>query len=340
MAIYTRVYSQSSARQLVSGKGTGGGPLSGADLLEEFQKHADKWNPEPTALVSVSSRIIDTIKRALEKYYRNGESPADIWVAFIEFPADDTHESPGRVHSAYELARKCGHSNPEYFRYETVVEWAIPEHNVLHQVSLHTLMDRGLLTSNKAYLSQAIDESEPFSTKLLRRCVAEAIQRNSYYTFDLGFFLASFAKKFGARAPLRWTARQLFLDCVQLGMHGMDSARLYHVRRREDSSLLNIELSLEVEDAIGTVLYDWWLADIDFVQSYREYEDWEDVMEQIIVDGQVGFWETWHYNDHNGTARTLSEEERLAYETEHDDLLARHERIRARIEAEAVRIGL
>ncbi|KAG6365709.1 hypothetical protein INS49_007320 [Diaporthe citri] len=304
MAIYTRVYSPSSAGQLVSAKGTGGSPLSDADLLEEFRKHADIENREPTALVSVSERIIDTMKRALDKYYLDGESPADIWVAFVEFPADDTHGSPSRLHPASKLARDCELSNPQALRHETVIEWAIPERNDL------------------------------------RRYVARALQSKSDDPIGFGVFLASFAKKFGARAPLNWTAHQLFHDCIRCGIHDIDPVRLYYAHQRGEPSLVPIEFCLEVEDAIETALYEWWLADFDFVQAYRDYEDWESVMEELILDRQIGFWEAWHFGDHDGTARALSEEEKLVYDTAYDDLLAHNERIRANIEAEAVRIGL
>lgn len=65
---YTRVFSQSSAGELVSGKGLGGSPLSDTQLLDEFRIHSNKANREPTALLSVSTRSIDTVRRAFEKH--------------------------------------------------------------------------------------------------------------------------------------------------------------------------------------------------------------------------------------------------------------------------------
>lgn len=338
MAIYTRVYSHSSAGQLVSAKGTGGSPLSDADLLEEFRKHADKRNREPTALVSVSERIIDTMTRALNKYYGDGESPTDIWIAFIEFPADGTNESPSRLHPASKLARDCGLSDPQVFHYEAVIEWAIPESNVLHQVSLHTLMDRGLL--KESCLTQAILESEPFSTKDLKCFVSRDLQTHSYDPFGFGVFLASFAKKFGARAPLNWIAHQLFHDCVHRGIYDIDPVTLRYAHQREEPTLVSNEFLKEVEGAIKTALYDWWLGDVDFFQTYRDYEEWESVMEEIILDRQVSFWEAWHFGERDGKATALSEEEELAYKTAYDDLLDQNACIRAKIEKEGVRIGL
>lgn len=76
--IYTRAYSKSSAAQLVSAKGPIGDPSSATTLREEFRNHANPWNRQPTALVSGSDRIVDTLKRAFEKCYKDGEWPAAI----------------------------------------------------------------------------------------------------------------------------------------------------------------------------------------------------------------------------------------------------------------------
>ncbi|KAH6684761.1 hypothetical protein B0J14DRAFT_466184, partial [Halenospora varia] len=91
--------------------------------------------------------IVDTLKRAFDKHYgddyRDGESAADIWIAFIEVP-HTISESATRIHSAKELAEKCEHPEPNKFSHEVVFEWAIPEKYVVHKVLLQTLMKRGL----------------------------------------------------------------------------------------------------------------------------------------------------------------------------------------------------
>jgi hypothetical protein len=140
--IYTRVYSRGSAGQLVSSKAPKGDPLSQTDLRDEFRKHANRYNREPTALVSVSDRILDTVKRAFEKHYTDGESPPDIFVALIEIPAA-TLEEPARVHAARLLAEECRLPKPRLFSHEIMFEWAIPEKYILHSVSLQTLIGRG-----------------------------------------------------------------------------------------------------------------------------------------------------------------------------------------------------
>lgn len=84
--MYTRVYSERSAGTLESAKGPNGAPLSDIALLKEFRNHSKKWNRVSTALVSGSDHIVDTLKRAFEKHYEDGESSEDIWIAFIEVP--------------------------------------------------------------------------------------------------------------------------------------------------------------------------------------------------------------------------------------------------------------
>jgi hypothetical protein len=139
--IYTRVYSNTSPRQLVSGKGAKGSSLSRTQLRNEFRNHSVLRSQTPTALVSVSDRIIDTVKRAYEKHYIGNESPADIWIVFIKVPA--ATEDP-KIHPAFKLAEECGLPEPNLRYHEFVFEWAIPDEYVLHKVSLQTLMDRGL----------------------------------------------------------------------------------------------------------------------------------------------------------------------------------------------------
>jgi hypothetical protein len=84
--IYTRAYSKSSAGQFVSAKGLKGDPLSDTALLYEFRNHANIRNRKPTALVSVSDRIVDTLKRAFNKHYEDRESSADILGRFHRGP--------------------------------------------------------------------------------------------------------------------------------------------------------------------------------------------------------------------------------------------------------------
>ena len=82
-----------------------GNPLSDPALLEEFSGHADIWNREPTALVSASDRIVDTLKRAADKHHKNGDVPPDAWTAFIEVPPS-MNESATRIPFRERIGRK------------------------------------------------------------------------------------------------------------------------------------------------------------------------------------------------------------------------------------------
>ena len=323
--IYTRAYSNTSITQFVSAKGLKGNPLPYTALLEEFRKHANKQNREPTALVSASDRIVDTLKRAFDKHYKNGESSAEIWIAFIEVPPT-TNETTTRIHSAKELAENCELPEPNKFFYEVVFEWAIPEKFVLHEVSLQTLMKRGL---REHCLLQP-------DTEKVRRYNARELQGHD--PWEIGGTLGFFARKFGARAPLNWVSHQLFHDCVRAKIVNDDVVRLDYVHG--DTEIVDFQYFCNLDDGIGTSICDWWLSDIHFFSNYEEFKEWREMTEDNITWDLIEFWETWHDVDNDGTIEELSAKERLSYDEEKNRLLVEHERKRSAIEAEAVRIGL
>ncbi|KAH8197131.1 hypothetical protein TruAng_008697 [Truncatella angustata] len=308
--IFTRVYSKSSAAQLIAAKSPKG-TLSHGELLAEFQKHAYKSNQEATALVSVSDRIIDTVKRALDKHYTNGESPEDIWIAFIETPT----KTPPGVHAANGLAKESGFPRPNLFCHEYIFEWAIPEEYVLHTVSLQILMDRGL--DWEKYSTQ----NRPLSTKDLRHQIANELQHTSSVcsSWDVGIELASFARLFGARAPLSWIAHQLFYDCVWTEMDPEQQVvRLKFAN--ENIEIVDFEFFCDLDDGVDTALNDWWLADTSFFLRHKAFEDWRVAM---LCDTN-NFCESWHDVDVGDTVGKILWDEAL----------------KATIEAEAVMMGL
>lgn len=329
--IYTRAYSKSGARQFVSAKGPKGNPLSDTALAEEFQNHADKWNRKPTALVSGSDRIVDTLKRAFDKHYEDGESSADIWIAFIEV-LPTVNETTTRIHSAKELAEKCELSDPNKFSHEVVFEWAVPEEYVLHKVSLRTLLERGL---QEHYFLQP-STPEVRSTKEVRYYTARDLQRHD--PWEIGITLGVFAQKFGARAPLDWISHRLFRDCVRAKILNDDVVRLNYAH--EHTGIVDFTFFCDLDNGIETALYDWWLSNIDFFLDWEDFREWRDVTEDSMAWDLIEFWETWHDVDCDGTIKELSAKEKLLYNKEKKKLLVEHEKKRAYVEAEAVKIGL
>ncbi|KAL8669126.1 MAG: hypothetical protein Q9168_006266 [Polycauliona sp. 1 TL-2023] len=321
--IYTRAYSKSSAGRFVCAKAPKGDPLSCTALLEEFRNHANPDNREPTALVSGSDRIVDTLKRAFDKH--KGESSAEIWIAFIEIPPT-INETATRIHSAKELAKKCKHPKPNSFSYEVLFEWAIPEKYVLHEVSLQTLITRGL---QEHCLSQS-------STAEVRCYIARELQRHG--PWEIGVTLGFFARKFGARAPLNWVSHQLFHDCVWAKVMDDDTVRLNYDHGHTE--IVDFQFCCDLHDGIDTSLYNWWLSDIDFFLDHEEFKQWREVTEDSMTWDLIEFWETWHDVDYDGTIKELSAKEKLSYDVEKNKLLIEHKEKRAAIEAEAVKIGL
>ncbi len=330
--IYTRAYSKSSAGGFVSGKAWTGDPLSYKTLLEEFRKHANKRNRVPTALVSGSDRIFDTLKRAFDKHYEEGEASAEIWIAFIEVP----HTRAGtttRIYSAKDLAEKCELAEPDKFSHEVVFEWAIPEKYVLHEVSLQTLMKRNL---REDWLLQP-------STTEGRRSTARELRGHS--PWEIGVTLGFFARKFGARAPLNWVSHQLFHDCVRADILYDDVIRLTYAHEYtepvdEYTEIVDFQFFCDLDDGINTSLCDWWLSDISFFRDYEAFKEWREMIEDSMTSDLIEFWETWHGVDYDGTIKELSVKEKLLYDEQKSKLLAEHEKKKAAIEVEAVKIGL
>jgi len=322
--IYTRTYSNSSAGRLVSGKAPEGDTLSDTALLEQFSKHADRRNREPTALVSGSRRIVDSLARAFDKHYSDDESPADIWIAFIEVPPT-RNEDVTRIHSAKTLAEKCEHPEPNKFSHEVVFEWAIPEEWVVHKVSLQTLTNRGL----QARLFQ-------HPSAEARGYTARELQQQD--PWEIGVTLGLFARKFGARAPVNWISHQLFHDCVRAKILYDDMVRLKYAHGHFE--IVDSQFFFELDDGIDTSLCDWWFLDDDFLLDCEDFGEWRDMTEDRMTWDLNEFWETWHKVDYDGTIKELSAEETLLYDKAKNKLLVEHERKRAAIEAKAVEIGL
>lgn len=327
--IYTRTYSRRGAGQLTSAKEPRGGPLSHAELANEFRRHADKSNRVHTALVSVSDRIIDTVNRAFDKHYEDGEPAADIWIAFIRVPAT-IHTAPAQPHAAQSLAEECRDPEAGLYRHEFVFEWAIPESYLVHEVALQTLMDRGLTWEN---LTGGCLERLP--TFELRYCMAKRLQ-SIHDPWEAGIYLGSFARNFGARAPLDWVAHQLFYDCVRTKILEEDVVRLGDTHQPKRSEFVDFNFFCALDDGIETALIDWWLADLDFCFENEEFQEYRGEMEDSIVWDQVEFWEVWREaNDSSQRSRHISRCE-MAY----NKIIDRHREIRAAVEAQAVRIGL
>lgn len=286
-------------------------------------------------MVSVSNRIIDTVKRAFDKCYVNGDSPADIWVAFIEV-LERRDETPTQIHAAIPLAEECGILEANKFRHEIVFEWAIPKEFVIHEVSLQTLISRGLQRGEHFG-----PEPQSKSTAQLRRDIGTELKAigHSSGSWEVGVYLASFARTFGARAPLDWIAHTLFYDCIHTTIVDDDVVRVNYLDGRPEC--VNFDFFCELDDGVDTVLYDRWLADDRFFLDYEEFREQRDEIEDVITGNMMEFWEIWHDDvDYDGTVREISKKAKVVYDKVMDKMMADHERMRAALEREAVRIGL
>jgi hypothetical protein len=326
--IYTRAYSDSSARQLTSGRGPTGYQLTHSQLLFEFKKHKELSNRQPTALVSVSNRLIDTLTRALKKHYDRDEHPSNIWVAFIEIPDDPEPESV-RPHSALNLAEQCGEPNPELFSHEFLFEWAIPEEYVSHLVSLETLMGRW--QGNP--IMDAVLETPPSNTQELKETIAEQLGRVSddCSPWAIGEVLGDFASTFGARAPLWRIVYRLFEDCLFSGFFVRSEFDMFHLKFSSHQRMdVHVDWYHDLEQGPTAVLEDW-LERISFSADYDNFKKWEDAVE-ADMEGEEDMFLRWC--DQLGLQFPKSRDKNRG------ELSAKHRENRAALEREAVRIGL
>lgn len=232
-------------------------------------------NRIPTALVSVSSRIVDTCLRAFQKHYEYEEAANTIWIAFIDSPVRKDGIPVG-AHSAQTLARRFKTGNPGACRYEIVFEWSIPQEYVKHRVSLATLMERGLDWSKYGVAPRY---ELPTTEKLREAMAHDFVPSEPYLDFyEVGLGLGIDARCFGARAPSLWLAERLFCDCNRDGQ-------------------LILESHEELTDGIDRALIEWWLTDSEFLGAYEGLQAEEEMMEEVKLDLHTSFWQEWGPDD-------------------------------------------
>jgi hypothetical protein len=95
-----------------------------------------------------------------------------------------------------------------------------------------------------------------------------------------------------------------------------------------------------LDSGITTSLYDYWLLDVDFFQAYEELKDKRDIIEDAIIWDLIAFSETWYDIDDEGLMTVVCLQDSFSFDSAEKKLLDRHEKMRADIEAEAVKLGL
>ena len=198
---------------------------------------------------------------------------------------------------------------------------------MLHEVSLQTLIKRGF--QEHRFL-------EADDTRKVRRYIADGFHYQS--PWEIGITLGFFAQTFGARAPLDWIAHQLFHDGIRAKTINDDVVQLDYAHGHTE--IVDFQYLVDLDDGINTCLYDWGLTEPELILDYEEFDEWRAVTEDSMIDDLIGFWETWHDVDCDGTVIELSAEEELSWNEAMEALLDRHKKQRAAIEAGAVKIGL
>ena len=101
------------------------------------------------------------------------------------------------------------------------------------------------------------------TTEELRHCIAEELGPLGPYNggWVIGIYVGSFARTFGARAPLNWIARQLFDDCVRTKLIDEDSARLKFAHGHCET--VDGDFFSDLDYGIETALCGWWLEPLN-----------------------------------------------------------------------------
>jgi hypothetical protein len=265
---FYRCFSNSSAGGLISGKGRRRTRLSDDELYTEFSSHVLYPTKKPTALISVSSRIIDTLRRAFGKFHNDGEKPDQIWIAFVHVPDEDTH----LYHHAEGLAYQTQADSPRRLRYEYLFEWEIPKRYLIHKVSVATLLRRGF--SMEPYL---VDKKLP-PTSILRKQFASFFDPSNG-GYSIGLELGSLVRPFGARAPLYQIALQIQLDCSSMDIDNQIVECSYGENQVHYLDSADIR---DIEEGVEIALVDCWLLNSEFLDKYEEHSAWG-----LQVDAEV-----------------------------------------------------
>lgn len=328
---FIRCHSSASVGSFTSGRGAVGERLDDDELLAEFQRHRFLNNREPTALVSVSSRFVNTLSRALVKWYGIDEDeyqveqePAhEIFITFIKIPAPDI----GICHHARTLAEQLeDEENPVIYASEYVFEWEIPPKYIIHTVSLQTLIDRGLGIGR--YIAE---NGRPPSTDTLKDLMATSYLDDSIWQYEVGLNIGLMAKCFGARPPVLDIARQSIDECTvehYYDYHDLCLYVLFGSMESHKQCIVFDQLDLR-DDGIHTAIFEWWLCDETFNLEYDQYKEWVSELEQFME-------QDYFYDDElrDVYGDPVKEDREL------QEIKIRHERMKADIEGAAVELGL
>jgi hypothetical protein len=220
------------------------------------------------------------------------------------------------VHSAKALAERLNDPESGGFRYEFLVEGEIPKQWVLHQVSLKTLMSRGL--DEAEYFFRGDTATEGIRLQLAERMDSLSIENTSAV-------LGCFARYFGANAPVYWIADMLYRDClrpeiIEDDVVALNIYSLKDERAKSRNHYVDFDFFEELYMGIDIVLGDMWLANDEFLLAQEELEEWK-------ADEACNVWEE---------LESLSDDPDV-YQRAYGVLWSRYHR---EVEEQSVRIGL
>lgn len=203
--LFYRCYSTTSAGQLRSVRyHDGNSPLSGADVLYEFDNHRTRESfchkSSPWSCVPHSKEILlirRTPRNSPDRHY----SSAELW----------KQRRPSSCLGAWELAPQWHHENADVYKYEYLFKWKPPRNYVEDHVSVKTLLKReigwllGLQRCAKGF---------PTFRDMQNMLVDNILEPDPYST---GRWLGSLAQAFGSRTCTYELTFQILRECLSGG---------------------------------------------------------------------------------------------------------------------------
>jgi hypothetical protein len=164
--------------------------LTDVEKEEHFSNHADQSNRVPTCFISTTSDLIRAMKIAIEKDVQGEE---DVHISFIQ--SNDCV-------SAEALADEFG-LRSWLFKTEFLFPWEIEANEIVHVVSLATLIENQLLDRFKVLNDASLPPLQELREQICENNEKAWNKNRNTWPERSGRYVAKIAKCFGAGAPHR-----------------------------------------------------------------------------------------------------------------------------------------
>lgn len=206
------------------------------------QKRAEVHNLNPLTSAPEGWSIINSVKQAYDRHYRDGISPETIRIASIQNHTNSLMKiCEGKLHREGDgRLRKL----------------PTPSRHVLHETCLQSLLDADFVWHEIFKTSNSVEE--------VRQRMADELQVHGNPKIDawaIGLILGGFARTFGPEAPVDWIARSVFHDFARM-KDRTDNFLILNYAHGNRGCVYSGDYE-DVVDKVDRDLFDWWMAKED-----------------------------------------------------------------------------